>query len=232
MMSNDSNTCVIIAGATGLVGKEVIANLLSQPSIETVYSLSRRALSDIADIESKIVPIIDAELSIHNWDEQQPTPSIGVICLGTTLKQAGSKEALRKVDVELVCKVAQQMKMIGVKRIAIVSSLGAKASSFSHYLACKGQMEKNIEKMGFEEVVFARPGPLVGQRDTPRTDERLIQSLSKVTRPLMWGKLADFVPIQARDVAKAMIYQLFSYQEEPTVYLHRREMLDLIKHFG
>lgn len=232
MMSNDSNTCVIIAGATGLVGKEVIANLLSQPSIETVYSLSRRALSGIADTESKIVPIIDAELSIHNWDEQQPTPSIGVICLGTTLKQAGSKEALRKVDVELVCKVAQQMKMIGVKRIAIASSLGAKASSFSHYLACKGQMEKNIEKMGFEEVVFARPGPLVGQRDTPRTDERLIQSLSKVTRPLMWGKLADFVPIQASDVAKAMIYQLFSYQEEPTVYLHRREMLDLIKHFG
>jgi uncharacterized protein YbjT (DUF2867 family) len=231
MISNDSKNCVIIAGATGLVGKEVMANLLSQPSIETVYSLSRRTLSDVIDTENKIIPIIDAELSIHNWDEQQPTPSIGFICLGTTLKQAGSKQALRKVDVELVCKVAQQMKMIGVKRIAVVSSLGAKASAHSHYLACKGQMEKNIEKMGFEEVVFARPGPLVGQRENPRNDEKLIQTLSKVIRPLMWGKLANFVPIQAGDVAKAMIYQLFSYQEEPIICLHRREMLDLIKHF-
>ena len=123
------------------------------------------------------------------------------------------------------------MKLIGVKRLAVVSSLGAKVSSSSHYLACKGHMEKNIEKMGFEEVVFARPGPLVGQRENPRTDEKIVQTLSKVIRPLMLGKLANFVPIQAQDVAKAMIYQVFSYQEDPVIYLHRREMLDLIKHY-
>ncbi|CAE6910612.1 Nucleoside-diphosphate-sugar epimerases [Vibrio sp. B1FIG11] len=230
-MSNDSNACVIIAGATGLVGKEVIHKLISQPSIETLYCLSRRALTDLADPSNKIIPLLDAELSIHDWDEQQPIPRVGFICLGTTLKQAGSKDGLRKVDVELVCKVAQQMKLIGVKRLAVVSSLGAKVSSSSHYLACKGHMEKNIEKMGFEEVVFARPGPLVGQRENPRTDEKIVQTLSKVIRPLMLGRLANFVPIQAQDVAKAMIYQVFSYQEDSVVYLHRREMLDLIKHY-
>ncbi|WP_045464858.1 NAD(P)H-binding protein [Vibrio hyugaensis] len=230
-MSNNTNACVIIAGATGLVGKAVINKLVSQPSIDTLYSLSRKSLTDVADPDNKIIPILDAELIIHDWDEQQPTPNVGFICLGTTLKQAGSKDALRRIDVELVCKVAQQMKMIGVKRLAVVSSLGAKASSSSHYLACKGHMEKNIEKMGFDEVVFARPGPLVGQRENPRTDEKLIQTLFKVIRPLMLGNLANFVPIHAQDVAKAMIYQVFSYQEDPIVYLHRREMLDLIKHY-
>ncbi|MCV6070886.1 hypothetical protein OFP26_35475, partial [Escherichia coli] len=86
----------------------------------------------------KIIPIIDAELTIHQWNENQTAPDIGFICLGTTLKQAGSKENLRKVDVELVTSVAQQMKMVGVKRLAVVSSLGANRSSPSHYLACKG----------------------------------------------------------------------------------------------
>lgn len=230
-MSNDTNVCVIIAGATGLVGKEIVTSLVSQPGVETLYSLSRRTLDEVSDPENKIISIIDADLSIHHWDEQQPAPRIGFICLGTTLKQAGSKDNLRKIDVELVCKVAQQMKMIGVKRLAVVSSLGASATSLSHYLACKGQMEKNIEKIGFEEVAFVRPGPLVGERKTPRKDEKLLQNVIKVVRPLMIGKLADFIPISAKDVANAMIYQVFSYQKDPVVYLHRRDMLDLLHHY-
>ncbi len=226
-----NNSCVIIAGATGLVGSKVVTHLVSQPGIHTLYSLSRRPLNHISDPENKIVPMIDADLSILNWDEQQSTPEIGFICLGSTRKQAGSKENLRKVDVDLVTNVARQMKMIGVTRLAVVSSLGANSKSSSHYLACKGQMEENIKELGFDEVVFARPGPLVGQRAQPRADEKIVQSLFTVVRPFMQGKLANFVPIRAEDVAKAMIYQIFSYQEDPVVYLYRKEMLDLLQHY-
>ncbi|CAE6903562.1 NAD(P)H-binding protein [Vibrio sp. B1FLJ16] len=228
-MSN--NTCVIIAGATGLVGSKVVTHLVSQPGIHTLYSLSRRPLDNISDPKNKIIPMIDADLSILNWDDQQSTPEIGFICLGTTLKQAGSKENLRKVDVDLVTNVARQMKMIGVTRLAVVSSLGANSKSSSHYLACKGQMEENIKELGFDEVVFVRPGPLVGQRVQSRTDEKIVQGIFSVIRPFMLGKLANFVPIDAEDVAKAMIYQIFSYQQDPVVYLHRREMLDLLQHY-
>ncbi len=227
----NDNTCVIIAGATGLVGNKVVKHLVSQPGIHTLYSLSRRPVINIPDPEKKIIAMIDADLSILNWDQQQSKPDIGFICLGSTLKQAGSKENLRKVDVDLVTKVARQMKMIGVRRLAVVSSLGANSKSPSHYLACKGQMEENIEDMGFDEVFFVRPGPLVGQRVKPRTDEKIVQSLFKVIRPFMLGKLANFVPIDAEDVAKAMIYQVFSYQPDPVVYLHRTEMLDLLQHY-
>ncbi len=226
-----NNTCVIIAGATGLVGSKVITHLISQPGIHTLYSLSRRPLNNISDPENKIIPMVDTDLSILNWDQQQSKPEIGFICLGTTLKQAGSKENLRKVDVDLVTKVARQMKMIGVRRLAVVSSLGANRKSPSHYLACKGQMEDNVEELGFDEVVFVRPGPLVGQRLQPRTDEKIVQGIFSIIRPFMLGKLANFVPIDAEDVAKAMIYQIFSYQEEPVVCLHRTEMLDLLQHY-
>ncbi|CAM3001040.1 NAD(P)H-binding protein [Vibrio mytili] len=230
-MNSSVNTYAIIAGATGLIGQQVLTNLLTQPGIPAVYALSRRPLTGIADPDKKIIPLIDADLSIYDWDEEQPSPQVGFICLGTTLKQAGSKENLRKVDVELVTKVARQMKMIGVKRLAVVSSLGANSQSRSHYLACKGQMESNIEKLGFDELVFVRPGPLVGQREQPRGDEKLVQSLLKILRPLMIGKLSNFVPIAADDVAKAMIYQVFSYQEDKTTYLTRKDMLDLVRHY-
>ncbi|PFG56042.1 uncharacterized protein YbjT (DUF2867 family) [Vibrio sp. ES.051] len=226
---DNHNTCVIVAGATGLVGSKVVANLITQSGVGPLYCLSRRPINNVPDPANKIVPIIDADLSIHQWDEQQSPPQIGFICLGTTLKQAGNKENLRKVDVDLVCKVAQQMKTIGVKRLAVVSSLGANSQSPSHYLACKGQTEQRIEAMGFEEVVFARPGPLVGQRETPRTDEKLVQGIFKVIRPLMLGKLSNFLPIDAEDVAKAMIYQIFSYQEDSVVYLQRQEILNLLQ---
>ncbi|MDF5420461.1 oxidoreductase, partial [Vibrio parahaemolyticus] len=103
----DNNTCAIIAGATGLVGSKVIANLINQSGVGTLYYLSRRPLDGVLDVDNKLIPLIDADLSIHQWDENQPTPTIGFICLGTTLKQAGSKDNLRRVDVDLVCKVAQ-----------------------------------------------------------------------------------------------------------------------------
>ncbi|MDW2313210.1 oxidoreductase, partial [Vibrio sp. 1075] len=74
-------------------------------------------------------------------------------------------------------------------------------------------------------------GPLVGERDHPRSDEKLVQALFKVIRPLMIGKLSNFLPIKAEEVAKAMIYQVYSYQENSVVYLQRKEMLDLLHHY-
>ena len=134
---------------------------------------------------------------------------------------SSAKERINSNQVEPNAKEAAEIELDGTKVFIV----------HGHDDLAKTETARFIEKMGFEEVVFARPGPLVGQRENPRNDERLIQTLSKVIRPLMWGKLANFVPIQAGDVAKAMIYQLFSYQEEPIICLHRREMLDLIKHF-
>jgi len=227
----DNNTYAIIAGATGLIGSKIVTTLINQSGVGSLYYLSRRPLNGIVDTNNKLIPIIDTDLSIHQWDDNQPIPTIGFICLGTTLKQAGNKDGLRKVDVELVCKVAQQMKTLGVKRLAVVSSFGANNKSLSHYLACKGEMEQRIEIMGFEKIVFVRPGPLVGQRKNPRINEKLVQTLFKVIRPLMLGKLSNCLPIQAEDVAKAMIYQLFSYQKDSVVYLQRQEMRDLLHYY-
>ncbi len=113
---------MIIAGSSGLIGTELIKQMLDEQPIEHIYALSRQ---DLPFFHSKLEVIKNQTLDIHDWDDAKPVPLYGFICLGTTKKQAGSNEALEKIDYELVCKVAQQMKVIGVKRLCVVSSVGA-----------------------------------------------------------------------------------------------------------
>lgn len=139
---------VIMAGASGLVGQHVLEMMLKEQAVSRIYSLVRKS-SRIK--HKKLHEFIQADLQITHWDEENISPELGVITLGTTLKQAGSKKGLEKIDYELVCQVAQTMKTLGVKRLAVVSSLGAKARSSSHYLRCKGRM-RNLIPISAQDV--------------------------------------------------------------------------------
>lgn len=221
---------VITAGATGLIGNELMKQMLEAEPIEAIYALSRKALPYF---HPKLETLIHPELEVQTWTDDKPTPTYGFICLGTTRKQAGSKEALEHVDVKLVCEVASEMKLLGVTRLAVVSSYGASSRSLSHYLRCKGKMELTIERMGFEQVVFVRPGPLVGLRDKPRNDELVLQAVLKVARPLMIGPLRKLIPIHASDVARAMQYALFAKEKGHSRIrvLESPDMLALIERY-
>lgn len=193
----------IIAGASGLVGNELLKQLLQEPDISQVYALVRTPLHYVSP---KLIQLQHQSLTIADWNNNVPVPDIGFICLGTTLKQAGSKAALAKVDYELVVKVAKEMRQIGVNRIAIISSLGASPSSLSHYLRCKGKMEQEILTLGFKLVVFMRPGPLAGHRTTKRKNELYVNRLLRLLDPFLFGYLANFRPIPAASVARVMLY--------------------------
>ncbi|WP_428776406.1 NAD(P)H-binding protein [Vibrio sp.] len=213
MAITGDNTVAIIAGGSGLVGGELVKLMLEESAIGHLYALVRKPLHYF---HPKLELIQDSNLEVKQWEDDNPRPTVGFICLGSTLKQAGSKEALAQVDYQLVCDVAQQMKLLGVKRLAVVSSVGASPRSLSHYLKCKGRMEATISRMGFEQVTFVRPGPLKGIRDEPRWDESVVQSVLKILRPIMVGPLGKFIPIRAEHVAQAMLYSVFDNLAEIT----------------
>lgn len=227
-MDNSNNITVITAGSTGLIGNELIKQMLEHDPITRIYALTRR---ELPFFHSKLETLQHPELRIQEWDDDKVRPEYGFICLGTTLKQAGSKQALEKIDYQLVCDVAQEMKLLGVKKLAVVSSYGASARSLSHYLRCKGRMELTIERMGFERVIFARPGPLKGLREQPRKDEAIVQAVMKVCQPLMIGPLANFIPIEAEDVAMAMQYRLFAHSNKKFETMNTISMRKEIKSY-
>ncbi|HAS6151294.1 oxidoreductase [Vibrio sp. IRLE0018] len=228
MTIRGENTAVIVAGGTGLVGSQLIAQILPHEAISTLYALTRRQITVNIPQAIKLVNLIEPDLLISDWPDERARPTVGFICLGTTKKQAGSQEQLRQIDVELVCQVAQTMKLLGVTRVAVVSSLGADAQSRFHYLKCKGQMERALMNMGFEQLVIVRPGPLKGQRHASRSDEKWLQRLMRPFIPLMRGKLRNYTPIDAKEVALAMLYRVFAPHPQKVEILHKNEMVKLL----
>ncbi|QOU30892.1 NAD(P)H-binding protein [Vibrio coralliilyticus] len=227
-MSESRDLVVMVAGATGLIGTELIKQMLEEDPVTRIYALSRR---ELPFFHPKLEVLQNKQLQVQEWDADKPSPKYGFICLGTTIKQAGSKQELERIDYELVCDVAQTMKVLGVTHLAVVSSYGASVRSLSHYLRCKGKMEMAIERLGFEHITFVRPGPLVGLRDTPRTDEAIVQVVLKSLRPLMFGKLAKLIPIQASEVAKAMQYGILTKTDRKLQTLDSIQMQNLINKY-
>ncbi|CAM4261061.1 Rossmann-fold NAD(P)-binding domain-containing protein [Vibrio neonatus] len=193
---------IILAGGTGLIGQSVMAYLTLHPELVNALYIPTR--SPITTQHNHFITLANDEF----FTLQEPIAELGIICLGTTKKQAGSAQGLYRIDHDLVLKFAKQMQALGVRRLAVVSSFGANANSLSHYLKCKGEMERDVSQLGFEQLIFARPGPLVGERSAPRRDEIIVQKLLKVVSPIMLGPLQNLRPVQADDVAKYLIKSL------------------------
>lgn len=201
-MPQDNTTFnVMLAGASGLIGSQLLPLLIQNTSIAHVHLLTRKLVNESSD---KISQHVSDTLQLSGNFEKKLQIDIGYICLGTTRKQAGSNENLFKVDVELVTRVATLMRNLGAKQIVVVSSIGAKSSSWSHYLRCKGLMESNIIKLNFDKVLFLRPGPLVGIRKQPRKDEIILQKVMSILSRFMFGYLTNLIPINAALVASCM----------------------------
>ncbi|WP_063656687.1 NAD-dependent epimerase/dehydratase family protein [Aliivibrio fischeri] len=207
---------IIIAGSTGLIGHHLLNFSLKNESVNRVYSLSRRSLDETS---SKLVQMVSDDLSIDKNQLEEQTPDIGFITLGTTIKKAGSKAALKAIDTDLVVSVAQSMREVGVRHIYVVSCIGASSSAFSHYLKCKGEMEDRITLLGFSSTTFMQPGPLSGDRSETRKDEVLLQGLMGIINPLMKGCLLNYKPIEGEVVAECMLD--LALQNDNAVGVHR-----------
>ncbi|CAH0539682.1 oxidoreductase [Vibrio marisflavi] len=228
-MGQDNNKFVaIIAGGSGMVGSELLKEMLEDSPISHIYALTR---SPLPFMHPKLEIIQNENLHINNWDDNKLVPKLGFICLGTTRNQAGSSSELEKVDFGLVCEVAQTMKLLGVTHLSVISSYGASKNTPSHYLRCKGKMEIALSGMGFEKLLIVRPGPLVGMRDTPRKSEVITLALLDHLKPIMRGPLTKLIPINARHVALAMLFGLLDPNLKRHTILNSDDILTLLNDY-
>ena len=152
------------------------------------------------------------------------------VCIGTTMKKAGSKEAFLKVDFELVQTIAQQAKAAGAKRLLVVSSIGANAESSNFYLRTKGQMEEAVKQYGFALCGIVRPSLLLGKRNEFRFGEKLGVFFYKVFGFIFVGPLRKYKGIYAVDVAKSMVMLALSSSGTITVESNvLKQMADVYK---
>ncbi len=189
---------VLLAGATGLIGREVAAQWAGPG---TLHLLVRRAVPAAA---GRLVHTVDfAHLPVL------PAADAAFCCLGTTIKVAGSQAAFRAVDFDAVLAFAVAARAAGVRRFAVVSSLGASARSSNFYSRVKGEMEAAVAALAFDSLVIVRPSMLTGDRaalgQPPRLGEKLVLALAQ---PLGGLLPAAWKPIAGATVARAMLRAL------------------------
>lgn len=195
---------VWIAGATGLVGRALLAQLLEQQAAPEIHALQRRLPGDWPDHPRLHAHLIELAAAAPDT-ATLPVPQALFICLGTTIAQAGSQPAFRAVDLDAVLKVARAARAAGASHCAVVSALGADAHSRVFYNRVKGEMEQALMALGFERLVIARPSLLLGERgglgQPIRRGEAWRERLGRALRPLI---PARWRPIAASRVAGAM----------------------------
>lgn len=192
----------LLAGATGLVGRAVLAALLTDKRYAAVHCVGRKALtlqhpklfSHVADFAA-----LSALPGIDHVDDV-------FIALGTTLKVAGSQAAFRALDFEAVVALARVGKALGATKLAVVSALGADQSSRVFYNRVKGEMEQAVSQLAYPVLVIARPSLLSGDRDAlaqaARPAEKMGLFAMKLLKPLI---PANYRPVAATQVARALL---------------------------
>jgi uncharacterized protein YbjT (DUF2867 family) len=124
------------------------------------------------------------------------------LCLGTTIKTAGSRDAQFRVDHDYQLWAADAARKVGASKCVVVSSTGADPQASLFYPRMKGQLESALRDLGFPRLVILRPGPLDGSRQENRPAERLaLGILRRVPRALM---PASAWPVSVEIVAAAM----------------------------
>lgn len=187
----------VVTGGTGLVGRELLKLLSSDPRYGSIRALVRR----IPDY----TPPPRVSWVLHDFGRPDPANFSGdelYCCLGTTIRQAGSQEKFREVDQDYVIDSARMACQQGCRRLALISAMGASAKSRVFYNRVKGETEAAVKNLPFEACHILRPSLLLGERAEKRTGEKIAQRLMPLFRFLI---PANYRAIQASDVANAMI---------------------------
>ena len=190
---------VIVLGSTGLVGKKLVERLSKEQGVEKVIAITRRPIEFASE---KVVN------EVINFDELANYSDVfkGDVlfsCLGTTIKQAGSVAALRKVDYDYQYEVAKMAAENGVGHYILVSASGANASSKSSYMKMKGELERDASLLPFQRISILQPSLLVGERN----HFRLAEVLGSWVLPTLCRLpfLKKYRPISGDEVATKMV---------------------------
>lgn len=235
----------LISGTSGLVGMQLLHQLVHSKAYAYVLSVGRRKLALKHD---KLIQIDGdlAKLNSWDWEEKVKAQAFGgeyqslldsilgkkaeihaFSSLGTTIKQAGSQEKFYAVDHDLVIEFAKWTKKLGAKKFLFVSAMGADAQSSIFYNKVKGETEEDLKSFQFDYLGLFRPSLLLGQRHEFRFGEQVATIFMK---PMVWLKLfKNYRPIYDHQVAKSLVKKALTTVFNPVEVITSGEMQDLSK---
>ncbi len=204
----------VLLGASGLIGSELLQLLLADSYFEEVRALVRRPL----EVKDPKLNQIIVDFSDDDSLKEAIKGDVIFCCLGTTIRNAGSKAAFKLVDREYPLKAARIGIENGVQIFSIVTALGSDSGSMVFYNKVKGEVEQELKAMRYPSLQIFQPSLLLGERKEYRSGEEMAKLFMGVFSPLMIGPFKKYRAIQGKTVAKAMLLSAKESSEQLKVY--------------
>lgn len=216
------NRSAVVFGATGLVGKTLVHELLLRQEYERVVAVTRK---DTGLRNSKLEQIMITDFSNLSDHERKLKADDFFCCIGTTIRTAGSKEAFKLVDLGIPVHIAKIAQDMAIPNLVIISSVGADPESGNFYLRTKGEMEMEVRKIYKGNLKIIRPSLLLGNREEKRFGEKVAVGVMNAMGWMFVGPLKKYRGISSETVAKAMIKS--AHLPDKRMYVESNELFDM-----
>lgn len=198
----ETSKSIILLGASGAVGSEMLKTVLSFSGIKKVLSLGRRKLdvSDDSNLDQQIIDIGDTS----SYKKYIPGFNTAICTLGVGEPSKTSKADFIKIDKTAVLDFAIICKQNDVKHFQLLSSIGVSATSKSFYLRTKGELIEALEALNFDRLSIFKPSMIL----TPTNRYGLSQAIVLKVWPklsfILQGKAKKYRGIKVEELGKAI----------------------------
>jgi uncharacterized protein YbjT (DUF2867 family) len=212
---------VLLIGASGLIGSELVQLLLRDDKIKTVKVFVRKSL---AITDQKLIEILVNFERLEDFKHEFQGDAL-FCCIGTTRNKTPDLVAYKAIDYGIVLAAANLARKNQVPQVHLVSAIGAAVSSKIFYNRLKGEIEKDVLKLDFPTTVIYQPAMLIGKRSESRPAEFIAQKLMPFFDVFLLGKAQKYHSIKAKKVAESMLDNLHKPQNEAAI-LRYSEMIN------
>lgn len=205
----------VLLGASGAVGREVLAQLLLHPQVAKVLIYVRKSLL----INHPKLTEVVTELDHYDLIEDSLKGQVLISCLGSTKRKTPDQATYYKIDHDYPLYFAKAMLDKGLQQMHLISAIGANPTSSNFYMRMKGVIEADLKALAIPSLNIYQPSLIVA----PRSDKRLLEKISKyvmqVLNPLLKGSMEKYKSLSSKDIATALVNNIFITKDGIHEYL-------------
>lgn len=206
-MGQGNRRSAFLLGGSGAVGTQVLGRLLAQEKFNMIHLPLRKESA----VEHKKIKNYQFEKFFQVSNFNTPVTDF-FYCFGSTLKQAGSKEEFRRLELSVAHQSLLVAKALQVKRFYLVSSQGADPHATFFYSRVKAEVEKIIRDHQFESLFIYRPALLVTKREHFRLGEAVAQNTLGLAHSILQKYFPASAPLRTEQLAQAIMVDVENYQ--------------------
>ncbi len=201
----------VIIGATGAIGKEILLECINSEKYNEIYVLGRKSIYKLQNQDK--FTAVEVDFENLNFDTNILADADVFCAFGTTIKKAGTKENMKKIDYHYVMNFAKLCEN-SVISFNVVTTTRANSQSKNYYIALKGKLEEDLKKLSLGKLRIYKPSLLIAQRSEKRFAESIAIKLSKFIIPILHKRLSSNTPIKVEQVAYSMVLNAINNSEK------------------